>query len=65
MLDVGRICSDDIAKNMDMDGSGGRIFKEVSIPITKIIEIFGPTGSKISLADFTSTPELQPQNEDQ
>lgn len=65
MLDVGRICSDDIAKNMDMDGSGGRIFKEVSIPITKIIEIFGPTGSKISLAGFTSTPELQPQNEDQ
>lgn len=45
MLDVVRVARDRVAKHVHVDGASGGVFEKMSVPITEISEIFGPTES--------------------
>lgn len=42
VLDVVGVGGDGVLEEVDVDGFGGGVSEEMSVPITKIVEGFGP-----------------------
>lgn len=60
MLDIIRIGGDGVAKNMYMNGVGGRLPEKMSIPVTEIAELHQPAGCEVATADITVAPKFLP-----
>lgn len=56
VLDIFRVGGDGVAEYMDVDGLGGRVAKQMGVPITQIVELCGPSRLEVGVAYLTAAP---------
>lgn len=64
VLHVLGVGGDDVAEDVEVDGSGGRFSEEMRVPIAEVVEVLGPAGAEEAPAHVAVAPWPEPDDED-